>query len=169
MLESILLILVSLTGAIYDWKARRIPNWLTFGTFFLALLIGVFSLSFNLILNSLLGFIVGIALLFIPYLLGAMGAGDVKLLGAIGSLIGFKDVTLVFIYSTLCGLFLGLIWIILRPGHFKFLITTAQVLPAIDKSQKFPYGIPIFLGTILYIAFKSTGFSGLKYIIPLWQ
>lgn len=169
MFQTVLLVLVSFVGAIYDCKSRRIPNWLTFGTLFIALFYWVVTFNFNLVLSSLFGFLVGIALLVIPYFFGAMGAGDVKLLGAIGSLTGFKDVILVFFYSTLCGLFLSLIWIVLRPGHLKFLITTGQALPPVDKSQKFPYGVPIFLGTILYIISESVHFYGLKHIIPLWQ
>lgn len=151
MISTFFLILVSLVGAIYDWKKRRIPNWLTFGTFFLMLVINIFHLRLEIVLNCVFGFVLGIALLFIPYLLGLMGAGDVKLLGALGAIVGFKNIVLIFLYTTILGLFLGLFWIIFKPGHLKFLITTGQVLPTVDKQQKFPYGIAIFLGTILYI------------------
>ena len=158
--QTILLILISLTGGIYDLKSTRIPNWLTLGTFFLALLFNVFQLNLHGIVNCLLGFLVGMLLLFIPYLAGGMGAGDVKFLGALGSLVGFKDILLIFFYSAVCGLFLSLIWLIFTPGHLKFLITTGQVLPTVDKKQKVPYGIAISLGTILYIMFGKEG---------LWQ
>lgn len=163
------LILVSLTGAIYDWKIRKIPNWLTFGTFFLVLLINICNFNFNWVLNSILGFLLGIALLIIPYLMGAMGAGDVKLLGAVGAITGFKSVIFIFFSSTICGLFLALIWIACKPGHLKFLITTAQVLPVVDKWQKFPYGVAIFLGTILYIISVNMNLFDLNLHLVIWQ
>ena len=164
-IQTIILLIVSITGGIYDWKARRIPNWLTFGTFLLALIINFSHLRLHDFLNCILGFLVGILLLIIPYLMGGMGAGDVKLLGAIGSLVGFKNVVLIFIYSAICGLFLGLIWLIFTPGHLKFLITTGQILPQVDKKQKVPYGIAILLGTILYIVFEKNNL----FKLPLWQ
>ena len=167
--QNIFLFLVALTGAVYDWKVRKIPNWLTLGTFGLVLLINICSLNIELIKNCLFGFFAGIGILFIPYLLRAMGAGDVKLLGAIGSLVGFKDVIIIFFYSSVFGLFLGLIWMIFKPGHLKFLITTGQVLPVVDKKQKIPYGVAIFLGTILYIMVKTTGLYNLNLHLPLCQ
>lgn len=164
-IQTIFLLVVSILGGLYDWKSRRIPNWLTFGTFFLMLLLNIFHLRGNEIFNCILGFFVGIALLLVPYLMGGMGAGDVKLLGAIGSIVGFKSVVLIFLYSTISGLFLGIMWIIFTPGHLKFLITTGQILPTLDKKQKVPYGIAIMVGTFLYIILGNNGFIK----IPTWQ
>lgn len=169
MFNEIFLVIVSLVGALYDWRARRIPNWLTFGTFFIVLIVNLISFNFTGALNCFIGFLAGIALLAIPYVVGWMGAGDVKLLGAIGAIVGFKYVILIFVYTTIWGLVLGLLWIILKPGHFKFLITTAQVLPAVDKKQKFPYGVVIFLGTISYIMAGAKPLLKLGISLPLWQ
>ncbi len=148
--QIIIILLISLVGSIFDLKIRKIPNWLTFGTFFLVLIFHAVNLNFSGAAQSVIGFFVGIAVLFIPYLMGGMGAGDVKLLGAIGAVVGFKDVLWIFFYSAICGLFLGLIWIVAKPGHLKFLVTTGKVLPPVDKKQKLPYGIAILLGTISY-------------------
>ena len=163
--QTIILILVSALGGIYDLKFRKIPNWLSLGTILVFLIFNLFNLKVNEILNCIFGFIVGMGLLFIPYLMGGMGAGDVKLLGAIGSIVGFKGVILVFLYSSISGMLMGLAWLILTPGHLKFLITTGQMLPVTDKKQKVPYGIAIFLGTILYITFGKSSF----FNIYLWQ
>lgn len=164
-LQEIFLLLISTTGGVYDLKSRRIPNWLTFGTFFVVLAFSIVQLNLNHLLNCALGFIVGILLLIIPYLMGGMGAGDVKLLGAIGSIVGFKSIILIFVYSAICGLFLGLIWIFSNTGHLKFLITTGQILPTVDKKQKVPYGVAITLGTILYIIYGQNNL----FKIPIWQ
>lgn len=163
-IQTILLLIVSSVGGIYDLKSRRIPNWLTFGAFFLALVLSIFQFRISEIANCLLGALVGISLLFVPYLMGGIGAGDVKLLGALGAVGGFKAVILIFLYSAVCGLFLGIVWIIFTPGHLKFLIITGQMLPQIDKKQKVPYGIAIMMGTFLYIMFGENEF----FKVPIW-
>lgn len=127
------------------------------GTFVLILLVNIFSLKIEAVISCLLGFLIGVLLLLIPYVAGGMGAGDVKLLAVIGSLVGIKGIILIFVYSALCGLLLGLVWLFFTPGHLKFLITTGQVLPTVDKKQKVPYGIAIALGTILYIILGNWG------------
>ncbi|MBI2995132.1 MAG: prepilin peptidase [Candidatus Melainabacteria bacterium] len=165
MSKEILLLIISVLGGFFDWKYRKIPNWLIFGIFIFIFLINIFSFKLQGIVNCLLGFTVGILLLIIPYLKGGMGAGDVKLLAVIGSIVGVKDVIFIFFYSAFCGLLLGLVWIIFNSGHFKFLITTGQMLPVVDKKQKVPYGVAIALGTILYITFGIND----EIFSKLWQ
>ncbi len=149
----IILILVSVIGGISDWKTRKIPNWLTFGTFFLALIYNICLLKFEPVLSCILGFFVGLLLLIIPYILGGMGAGDVKLLAAIGSIVGYKNILVIFFFTAISGLVLGLVWLIGRPGHLKFLISTGQVLNVADKKEKIPYGIAIMFGVIIFVYF----------------
>ena len=168
-IQNVLLLLISFTGCIYDFKFRKIPNWLTFGGFFLAIIFNSFKFGLSGAINSLLGFLVGVLLLLIPYLMGGMGAGDVKLLGAVGAIVGFKKVVLIFFYSAVCGLFLGIIWILFTPGHLKFLLKTGQVLPTVDKKQKIPYGIAIFMGTFIYIMFGMNESVFRFFNLPLWQ
>ena len=156
--QIILLLVVSIFGAAYDLKYRKIPNWLTFGTFLLVLIVNVIHFEIGKIINCVLGFVLGIAILFVPYVLKWMGAGDAKLLGAIGSIVGFKQVLIVFFYSAIAGLFLAIIWLIFLPERIKFLVTTGQILPSVDNKQKLPYGIAITLGTILYIILKEKNY-----------
>ena len=161
----IFLLLIALTGAIYDWKARRIPNWLTIGGFGIILFFNTFHSGLDGSINSLLGLVAGLALLFIPYITGGMGAGDVKLLGSIGAIVGYKGVIIIFFYTAISGLVLGIIWLIFNPSRLKFLITTGQILPTVDKKQKIPYGIAILMGTILYIMFGANNIFNLI----IWQ
>lgn len=163
--ENIIILLISTLGGIYDLKSRRIPNWLTLGTFAIVLIYNTFTLHFSGVLNCIVGFLTGIAILIIPYLIGGMGAGDVKLLAALGSIVGFKNIIIIFLYSAVSGLFLGIMWIVFTPGHLKFLITTGQILPQVDKKQKVPYGIAIMVGTFLYIMFGENRF----FEISIWQ
>lgn len=53
--------------------------------------------------DSLLGFVLGVAIFFIPFAMGWVGAGDVKYLGVVGSLLGFQWLPRVLFYSALAG------------------------------------------------------------------
>ena len=88
--------------SIFDIRERRIPNLLVFP----AALIG---LTLNLLLRGweglgfgLKGLAAGFALLFIPYLVGGMKAGDVKFLAAIGAFTGAIDVVRALLATLLC-------------------------------------------------------------------
>jgi len=76
-------------AGIIDYKKQKIPNYLTFPTVITALIYHFFLNGMNGVGFSLGGMFAGIALLIIPYAMGGMGAGDVKLLGAIGSFVGY--------------------------------------------------------------------------------
>ena len=62
--------------------------------------------------------------MIIPYFLGKMGAGDAKLLGAVGSIIGAKGVFISFLFSALTGGIYGLLIIILINSKFKGFFTS---------------------------------------------
>jgi len=88
--------------SIFDLRERRIPNLLVFP----AALIG---LTLNLILRGweglgfgLKGLAAGFALLFIPYLVGGMKAGDVKFLAAIGAFTGATGIIRALLATLLC-------------------------------------------------------------------
>ena len=83
-----LLIGLLATAVSYDVATRRIPNWLVCVSLLTALTCssnGATSLDFT---ASLLGAVTGLLVLLPFYVLRVMGAGDVKLLGAVGALLG---------------------------------------------------------------------------------
>ena len=109
---------------------------------------------------------VGVALLLLPFLWGGLGAGDVKLLGVIGS---FKGAAFVF-YSFLATAFIGglisagilisqgkLIRTLKRVGTSLKILFYSRLsvwnMPGLDEENQgsvvFPYGIAIVLGTIM--------------------
>ena len=97
--SSFFLLLICTTDTLY----AKIPNLFT-----LILTICSFALhgwinGGNGLLTALLGLLAGFALLIIPYLLGGMGAGDVKALAALGALLGPATIMQVAIYMGLAG------------------------------------------------------------------
>ena len=61
----------------------------------------------------------GIALLVLPYIMGGMGAGDVKLMGAVGSFLGAKATLGAFLFIALAGGVYSLAIILIRRDVFK--------------------------------------------------
>jgi prepilin peptidase CpaA len=116
--------LLALCMALSDVRTRRIPNYLTFG----GALTGLgFQLGFSGwpgLLDGFLGLLLGFSFLFLFYLRGGMGAGDVKALAALGAWLGSRLTFYLFIYMAISGVGLliiylwwqGLLWLKIR--HF---------------------------------------------------
>jgi prepilin peptidase CpaA len=151
---------ILLAAALYDLHSYRIPNFLTTSA------IG-FGFLMNTILMGWFGFIVsieglglGTALFFGFYLLKGMGAGDIKLIGAIGSMLGPSELLKAITVIALLGGFYALFVMFQHcgfkkfPGHFRLIpqpcsahsrltITVPEVMPRLR------YGLVISLGTVL--------------------
>lgn len=87
-LINLILIILLLTASFFDAKEKRIPNFLTFPVIFTGLILNIIMNGLDGITFSFYGFLIGLAIFFIPFALGLMGAGDVKLMAAIGALMG---------------------------------------------------------------------------------
>jgi prepilin peptidase CpaA len=92
-----------LIAAITDLLYSRVPNWLVLPVTVLALCLHFADAGVQGLLFSLAGWVAGFALLIGFYALGGTGAGDVKLLAAVGALSGTSRVFSIFLYSALFG------------------------------------------------------------------
>jgi len=161
-------------SVIEDIRRMKIPNLVTLPTILLALTIHALSGGFEGFLFSTGGLITGMAFFIVPYIMGGMGAGDVKLMGAAGAILGPKGVCVasIMVYATggvyglvvlllipQCGLsFLKRIWATAR----TFLLTAQFIILPPDKNEKQPvlrYAIPIAVGTIAYMAIEIKGYD----------
>src|SRR5262245_23845257 len=84
-----------------DVRTLRIPNLLTGPTIVVGIVLNGILHGWTGIGTSFAGFALAVALLFAPFALGGVGAGDVKMMGAIGALLGPR--------LMLNGLFVGVI------------------------------------------------------------
>ena len=148
-------------AAFTDWREHKIYNKLLIPAFFIALLLQTFQAGISGLTSSLLGAATGFVLLFLPYLMGGMGAGDVKLLAVIGAFGGAPFVFISFLYGAIIGGLISVFLLTRRKAfgntfkHFLLFLPTLQKpqhireTMEIARQEKFPYGIAIALGTLI--------------------
>lgn len=148
-------------AAFTDFREHRIYNKLLGPAFAVAILLQIYFKGWLGLKNSIIGALVGFLILLIPYLLGGIGAGDVKLLAVIGAFGGAKFVITGFLYGAIIGGIISAILLarrgslrttlysfpLISPLSGKFIIQNNQLQEA--QRERFPYGIAIAIGTIL--------------------
>ncbi|MHB1651924.1 MAG: A24 family peptidase [Desulfitobacteriaceae bacterium] len=160
-LQEIALTLTLSLAAWTDWREHRIYNVLLGPALFLALAIHIVQGGWVGLSASLWGTTIGFGLLLLPYLLGGMGAGDVKLLAVIGAFGGARFVLTGFLYGAIIG---GIFSAALLARRHVLVATFKRyllLLPFLSnlsilgedmraaRQEKFPYGIALCLGTFL--------------------
>lgn len=153
--------------AVGDLQTRRIPNYLTGGTALAGLLVQGLTAGWAGLGDGLLGLLLGFGLLFGLYLMGGMGAGDVKALAALGAWMGLKLTFHLFIYMGIAGGLLALFylwwrglllarlkhlgslllsWVLLRPHGGAGDGLAPESAAAGEKPEGVPYGVALALG-----------------------
>ncbi|KUO78856.1 MAG: hypothetical protein APF81_18265 [Desulfosporosinus sp. BRH_c37] len=152
-----------------DLREHKIYNKLLVPAFFLALLLHTFQGGISGLTNSLLGTAIGFVLLLLPYFMGGMGAGDVKLLAVIGAFGGATFVLTSFLYGAVIGGLISVFLLVRRKVLGNTLKHFLLFLPILQKPQhfietvnnarqeKFPYGIAIALGTLIALILPLGG------------
>ena len=102
-LINLLLLAFLITSSYTDIKYHKVYNFLTFPTTILGLGFNFFYSGVPGIKDSIIGIVAGFLFLFIFYLSGGVGAGDVKFMVTIGSLKGFNFVVMGGLYGAIVG------------------------------------------------------------------
>jgi prepilin peptidase CpaA len=170
--EMVLLALL-LCAAIYDVRYRRIPNWLTVSGVVIGLAINwILGPPDAGILFSLAGLGIAFGLYLVLYVLHAMGAGDVKLMAAVGALLGPSRWFGLFLVTAIIGGIMAMILILARRRTMKTFWNIGFILsemrsgrrgfvnnPDLDvqnpKSVGLPHGAVIAIGAIFYLALSA--------------
>jgi prepilin peptidase CpaA len=155
LLTHVTLFLLAISAAITDMKRNCIYNWQTYSAIGLGLSLNFLGAGWQGLAWSTGGLAAGFGLLFIFYLSGGFGAGDVKFLAAIGALEGVEFVLWTMVYTALVGgimAFAVMIWkgVFLKTikSSFYLMRHPLRAPKKLQKSQQIalPYGLAISIG-----------------------
>ncbi len=164
MLQTLILASGLAAAVVIDVRTRRIPNWLT-ASLAAAGLGMAFAGGGVSPRQAALGLIAGLLLMMPSHLIGATGAGDVKLMAAVGSLLGPGLVLRAFLFTAVAGGVLALA-VAARRGrladtlHGTAQLVTAradgrQTIEAPHRANRFAYGPAIAIGTLVSMMVTS--------------
>ena len=163
-----ILIIVLIISVITDLKSRKIYNAVVFPALALALLLHALTGGLDGLIFSLIGFTLGLAILIIPFLLGGMGAGDVKLLALVGALQGASFVFATAIYMAIIGSVMALAIVLFKNGFRERMQFVGYILICMRLRLKpnlqgywtagaYPYGVAIAGGAVVCMWLKGWG------------
>jgi prepilin peptidase CpaA len=145
----------------HDLAHRRIPNVVSLTLAVTGLVLAATGVTGITVWSSLAGCVIGLALMLPGHVLGATGAGDVKLLAAAGALLGAGQIVEAFVITAIAGgvLALGVAW---RRGRIGRTLTQTARLVTADRAaraeiespsahNRFPYAPAIAAGVLLAV------------------
>jgi prepilin peptidase CpaA len=147
------------TAAIIDIRRRRIPNVVCLATAAAGLTLSTVGISGITVGSALAGLAFGFLMMLPGHVFGAMGAGDVKLFAAAGTLLGSGRIVTAFMFVAIAGGILAVI-VALRRGRLgRTMGMTARLLRRPDKLKseiespaehnRFSYGPAIAIGCVV--------------------
>jgi len=147
------------SAAWIDIRHRRIPNVICLATAGTGLALSTTGISSVTVMSALAGVAIGLAIMLPGHIIGATGAGDVKLFAAAGALLGSGRVVSAFVFVAIAGGILALAVAFHRGRFLRTMVNTTQLLgrPAAVKAaiespgehNRFPYGPAIAIGCAL--------------------
>lgn len=157
MAPQLVLTLGLLAAVVTDVRTRRIPNWLTgaIGAAGFGIACGGGAVTPA---QAALGMLAGLLLMMPGHVIGATGAGDVKLMAAIGAVVGPGLILRAFLYTAVAGGVFALA-VAARRGLLadtlygtQRLVTAPLLAPQAIKTpsraNRFAYGPAIAVGTL---------------------
>jgi prepilin peptidase CpaA len=159
-------LVVAAVACCFDVRQHRIPNWITFGAAAAGLIYHVALSGSQGLTDSLGGWLVGVAMFVLPFMLGGLGAGDVKLVAALGAWLGLNDALWLGLYVGASGGFIALAVAVARGYlrraliNIRLLLTHWRVaglhaLPELTihsaSAPKLAYGVSILAGTVVTV------------------
>lgn len=157
-------IILGMIAVYWDLKCRKIPNALTLTALIYGMLVHV-VLEPSDWLQPVYGILEGFILLFPLFALGGIGAGDVKLIMAIGAIWGPQRLIWVILLSAVSGGLIAVFRMVWEYGIKATLIRIYLIINALWSKERrklmfkpeesehlyIPYGVAIFVGIILSV------------------
>lgn len=159
-------------AGVMDLRTRRIPNLLVMAGAAVGILLQGVQAGVGGLLAAIFGLFVGLAILMPGYLMGFTGAGDAKLMAAMGTFLGPLGILQVAFFSIIVGGLIALCFAFsslmshqsISPwGRYSLMLRTLfltgrpmYIPPAEGEvmGQKFPFAVSIAIGTTAWIAWQ---------------
>jgi prepilin peptidase CpaA len=166
------LILFLTLCAAADLRTRRIPNLVSGPAIVAGMALNGLYFGIDGLGASVAGLVTATAILLAPFALGGLGGGDVKMMGAVGALLGPR----LALWGTAFGMVLGglvMLCHLARCGRLREKLArtgTMFAAAAVTRSLSplrasaadpgaiaLPYSVPLGLGTLAVVALRGTG------------
>jgi prepilin peptidase CpaA len=144
---SCVLLATLLVAVRHDMIEHRIPNVVCGVALASAILLHTLASGLSGLAFALEGAALGLGLLLPMYLVKGMGAGDVKLMCAVGGFLGPLDTFLAAVVALVLGGVIGLVLLTLTV--VRRVRASRATLPAAPDQQAFPYAVAIAAGAVL--------------------
>jgi prepilin peptidase CpaA len=155
----------ALMAGITDFRGRKIPNWLTYPAIPIAILLHWIIAGRHAALLSLGGAAIGLGVLLPFVLLGGLGGGDWKLIGALGAFFEPRGLLPVLVITLAINGVMALTLVLwkkrlgqtarnvgrIAAATFKFHRPAADLTIDDSESEKVPFGIAAAIATLLYV------------------
>jgi prepilin peptidase CpaA len=167
-----IILLVSGLSAFFDFRIRRIPNWLIASGLVCGVTLNAVQ-GYSHLVGSILGVTIGIVALILPFAFGWIGAGDVKFFGVIGAVLGVSWLPRVFFYSALVAGIIAVGYLAIGLASFSRLkgfwvdikaafLSLGRVMPdpvyiRSRETGSVPWGVAFAGGTIIAYYIDPTG------------
>ena len=157
---------LSLVAGWTDWRSRRIPNWLTVPGLLAGIVFNVTASGWAGAKTSLLGAGLGLGLLLPFVVIRSLGAGDWKLMGALGAILGPQRLIAVLIGTILVNGIMAVILVIWKRRvrqTLRNLVSLAGSLLTLHRpgpevsldnpeSLKIPFGVAVAFTVVAFAA-----------------
>ncbi len=161
-----------------DYSQRRVPNWLNLTLILAGFVAQACFFGWMGVATGFWGMLTGLGLLIVPWLMHGMGAGDVKLLAAIGVWLGPMLTLYSFVLGAVIGGVVAVIMIVstgrlrLACANMALILTKCSTRKTAfsefasaksfgETSQLLPYGVPLTAGTLIVLVANMFGWWGI--------
>jgi prepilin peptidase CpaA len=159
----IIALALAIIAAVFDVQQHRIPNWLTYPGIVLGVVLRGVLFGWKGLGGAVEGLLLAGGIMLLFYAVRAMGAGDVKLMAAIGSLVGPGQAIVVLLATAICGGVMAIGYAVYRGRMWATIKNVGSVLrfhawaglqahPELNLDNptalRMPYGLAIAAGTL---------------------
>lgn len=154
-----ILVCFLVVSAVTDICRGKVYNWCTLSAALAGIIIGGIEGGLSGIGFYFASWLLGIGLLFLPFAVGGIGAGDVKMLGGVGALMGPVFVVETLLWGAICGGIMALMWMLCRGAlseQLRKVLIMAHTRTLLDEDfrnrksgDNLPYALAIAMGAAL--------------------